>query len=145
MSELPAKPPHNRKLGLSGVALTKARNPKGDVAALSAVRDELEPVIIESGYLEGAPFWWVTIAIRFGMKTETEPHFQSINKKYGDLPLAIEIETSRILKATGSELTNLFKAAALRSLIAAGHRYNRPTTELVALLEALPPTSDSPP
>jgi hypothetical protein len=91
MNTRPAKPPHNRKLGLIGVALTKARNPKGDVAALSSVRDELERVIIEEGYLEGAPFSWVTISIRFGIKTEAEPRHQPINKKYGDLPLAIEI------------------------------------------------------
>lgn len=140
MNNLPAKPPHNRKLGLTGVAMTNARNPKRDVAALSAVRDELEQVLIRSGYLENAPFSWVTISIRFGMKTETEPHFQAINKKYGDLPLAIEIETACMLSANETELKDQFKAAALRALIAASHRYNRPSGELVSMFEAMPST-----
>ena len=59
-----AKPPHNRKLGLSGVSLTKARLNKQSGKALDAARDEIEKVIVEAEYLEGAPFSWVTIAVR---------------------------------------------------------------------------------
>jgi hypothetical protein len=145
MNTPPAKPPHNRKLGLTGVALTKARNRKHDVTALSSVRDELERVIIEDGYLEGAPFSWITISIRFGIKSETEPHFQPINAKYGDLPLAIEVETSKLQSADEHELREIFKAAALKALISAAHRHGRPARQLTALLQALPPhlTSDS--
>jgi hypothetical protein len=139
----PAKPPHNRKLGLTGVALTKARNPKGDVTALSSVRDELERVMIEAGYLEGAPFSWVTISIRFGIKTEAEPHYQPINKKYGDLPLAIEVETSKMQNADEQELRAIFKAAALKALISAAQRHGRPAQQLYALLESAAPTPDS--
>ena len=54
-----AKPPHNRKLGLNGVALMKQRNNRHDTKALAAVRDEIEKVINE--YLKGAPFSWVTM------------------------------------------------------------------------------------
>ena len=64
--------------------------------ALTAVRDELEAVLIESGYCEGAPFSWVTLSIRYGLKEESEPHYQAINKKYGDLPLAIEVPIEKM-------------------------------------------------
>jgi hypothetical protein len=132
MSE-PPKPPHGRKLGLTGTALTKARNPKGDVQALSAVRDELEVVLIESGYCEDAPFSWVTISIRFGLKEESEPHYQAINKKYGDLPLAIEVPTEKMQGASLDELKRIFKDAALRALIHAGEKHGRPVSELKSM------------
>jgi len=83
------KPPHNRKLGIVGIALTKAMNNPREIEALTLVRDEVEKVITESGYLEGAPFSWVTLAIRYGLKNEPEPTYQKINQRYGDLPLAI--------------------------------------------------------
>lgn len=119
-------PPHNRKLGLSGVALTKARNNRFDSRALTEVRDEIERVMIGSGYLEGAPFSWVTIAVHYGLKDDTEPQFQKINKKYGDLPLSIEVDTNHLIGASLEELKDIFKAAVLKALICAGRKYNRP-------------------
>ncbi len=130
MSDKPATPPHNRKLGLTGTALTKARNPKGDVQALSAARDEIEQVLIDTGFCIDAPFSWVTIAIRFGLKKEDVPHYQGVNKKYGDLSLAIEVSVEEMLKASLSELKDIFKEAALKALIHAGERYERPVSEL---------------
>jgi hypothetical protein len=59
--------------------------------ALNEVRDELESLLDGCGYLVGAPFSWVTISLRYGLIDEQEPHYQGINKKYGDLALAIEL------------------------------------------------------
>jgi hypothetical protein len=129
----PAKPPHDRKLGLMGIALTKARNPKNDTKALGDVRDELERVLIETGFCDGAPFSWVTIAIRLGLKDEIEPHYQKVNSKYGDLPLAIEVDAHRLQKADYDELKNIFRKAALMALIHAAERYKRPAHRLKAL------------
>jgi hypothetical protein len=143
MSGSPAKPPHNRKLGLTGVALTKARNPKGDVAALSLARDEIERLLIMNDFFEGAPFSWVTISIRFGIKTEAEPHFFPINKKYGDLPLSIEIETSQMQNASAENLLDLFKAAALRALVAAANRFSLPDLFLVETLKGIKGTPEN--
>ena len=136
MSNKPASPPHNRKLGLTGTALTRARNPKGDVAALSAVRDELEGILVSSGYCEDAPFSWVTISIRFGLKDEEEPHYQAISERYGDLPLAIEVSTEAIRGAGVEQLRRVFRTAALRALIHAGEKYGRPVGQLKALRDS---------
>lgn len=133
MSEV-AKPPHGRKLGLTGTALTKLKNPKNDVQALSAVRDELEAVLIECGYCENAPFSWVTISIRFGLKEESDPHYQAINKKYGDLPLSIEISVEKMQGISFDELKKIFRRAALKALIHAGQRLGRPVEALKLML-----------
>ncbi|EHZ2845481.1 immunity protein 39 [Vibrio vulnificus] len=133
-----AKPPHDRKLGLNGVALTKQRNNRNDAKALTAVRDEIEKVIIDSEYLEGAPFSWVTIAVRYGLKNDDKPSYQSVNKKYGDLPLSIEVDTHRLIDASLEELKLIFKGAVLKALIHAGKKFERSTGPLELVLESLP-------
>ena len=145
MNSEPPKPRHNRKLVLSGIALTRARNPKDDVRALSEVRDELERELIAADFFQGAPFSWIGLSIRFGIKTEVAPHFQPICKKDGELPLAIEIETAQMQGVGLEQLKALFRAATLRALLCAASRYNRPNGRLRELQNTLPPTPDSGP
>lgn len=132
----PAKPPHNRKLGLIGTSLTKARLNKSSGIALDSVRDELEAVLINSNFFEGAPFSWVTLSIRYGLKEESEPHYQAINKKYGDLPLAIEVSTEKMQGASLDELKRIFRDAALIALIHAGEKHGRPVDALKSIATA---------
>ncbi len=121
----------HRKLGLSGVALVKARI-RNDVAALTDVRDRLESLIIRSHWFPGPPFEWITIAIRYGLKNEDEPHFGRISKRYGDLPLSIELDTHDLLEADKKQqwLSDLFEGAALKALSAVATRYNLPNDVL---------------
>ncbi|MBP6865885.1 MAG: immunity protein 39 [Candidatus Didemnitutus sp.] len=128
-----ASPPHTRKLGLLGVALVKARLPKTVSAALDAVRDEVEAVMISSGFLTGAPFAWVTIAVRYGLKNEEAPHFGRVNRKFGDLPLSIEVDTHQLQHADLSQARTVVRQAVVRALLAAAARYDRPSDAIEAL------------
>jgi len=126
---------HNRKLAIGGVALTMARIPhKLNVAATHRVRDELEQEIIESDYLNGAPFKWVGLMIRYGLVDETEPHYQKINAKYGDLPLAIEVDSHRLLNVSENEMAAVYRKATLTALVHAGERYGLKVDRLRELL-----------
>lgn len=131
------KPPHNRKLGILAADLVKAPKIRNDMKALTATRDDLEPYLATSGYLDGAPFSWVTVSIRFGLKNDEEPQYEPINKKYGDLPLSIEVDTHELVDVPLLELTRIFKKAALRALIHAGEKYDRPTERLRGVLAGL--------
>jgi len=122
-----AKPPHNRKLGLTGIALTKQRNNRHDIKSLAAVRDEIEKIIIDSEFLKNAPFSWITIAVRYGLKNDSKPNYRAVSKKYGDLPLSIEVNTHELINASFEELKLIFKKAVLKALIHAGHKFDRPT------------------
>lgn len=119
---------HNRKLVLGGVALVKARLKNG-CQAMSAVRDEVELLLISSGWFPKAPFRWVGLVFRFGSKTESEPHFERINKKYGDLPIAIEVDTQHLLEIhmNPALLRAFFKEMTITSLLSVGRRYGLPT------------------
>src|SRR5258708_4500739 len=115
---------HNRKLVLGGVALVKARIPaRQNADAANAVRDELERELISSGYLEGAPFRWVGLIVRYGLKDEAQPHYDTICEEDGELPLAIEIDTNRLLRRSTEEMADVYRDATLTALIHAGRRY----------------------
>jgi hypothetical protein len=122
---------HNRKLVLGGVALVKARL-KNDCQAMVRVCDELEPILISSGWFPAAPFRWVGLIIRYGLKTESEPHFQRISKKHGDLPIAIEIDTDHLLDihTEPERLKAFFKRVTIDCLLSVGRRYGLPTETL---------------
>ena len=126
---------HNRKLGLSGAGMTTARIPRFSIQVGTAVRDDLEAVMIDSGYLNGAPFEWVTISLRYGLKNEDEPHYEPINRDYGDLPLAIELDTNELRSCDRDELYAAFELAALKALVHAGKKYNLEHSALEARLQ----------
>ncbi len=132
----PPRPKHGRRLGLIGVALTLARNNREAGRALDAVRDEVESVMDECGYLIDAPFSWVTIAVRFGLRNTAAPLYGAIHKKYGDLPLSIEVDTAELTGADLAALTRIFKRAVVTALVHAGKKHGCPTGQLEALLPA---------
>ena len=124
---------HNRKLGLLGVSLTKASPPRHSFEVSTEIQDEIEALIISSGYLDDAPFEWVTVALRYGLKNEEKPHYQRINKKYGDLPLAIELDSHELIEAGRDELKRLFTLATMKALIHAGQKHKLPIENLEEL------------
>lgn len=120
---------HNRKLVLGAVALTKAKV-RGDIPVMKEVRDELEKLLINSGYLDGAPFRWVGVILRYGLKNDARPAYEKINEKDGDLPLAIEVDANQLVDADYDSLKRQFTSATLNALIDAGHRFRLKTGEL---------------
>jgi hypothetical protein len=133
-----AQPPHKHRLVLGGAALTKSRNNRHNLPAMGIVSEELEKVLVDSGYLHEAPFSWVSVIIRYGLTNEITPHYQSINKKFGDLPLSIEIDSNQLVGASLEHVVHIFKVAVLNALIHAGKKHNRPHAELEALRNAEP-------
>lgn len=128
---------HNRKLIVNAADLTGARFPAKKLAVhvLGDVADELEPVIISTGYLEGAPFRWVLISLELGLKNDSEPRYGKISKKYGDLTMMIELDTHEMLDADREELKRLFRIATLKTLVHIGKKYNLPYDEFQLSLD----------
>lgn len=128
---------HNRKLGLSGAAMTTARLPRYTIEVATQVRDEIERIMIDTDYLSGAPFEWVTISLRYGLKNEEEPHYDPINKQFNDLPLAIELDTHELVDASREEMKKAFEIATLKALVSAGKKFKLPHAPLEARLAAV--------
>jgi hypothetical protein len=125
---------HNRKLVIGGVTLTTARSNRHDIAVGTEVQDELERVMMATRFLENAPFQWVGLILRYGLKNDEKPTYQRINQKHGDLPVAIELDTRELQHASREELKDIFTIATLRVLIDIGQEFGLPTDEFRAML-----------
>ncbi|MBV7265139.1 Imm39 family immunity protein [Erythrobacter ani] len=140
----PAKPPHDRKLGLvssSGVTASGApiRHPIGSFEALGVIRGEIEEVMIKSGFLDCAPFSWVTLAILFENQEGRGTEFYRVNRKYGDLPLTVKLNIERFSGLDGEDVKAALRSIVIKALIEAGEKFQRPTDALKRLQE-LPQT-----
>lgn len=123
---------HDRKIVFSGVDLVGARM-EHDLECYEKLQDEFQSVMISSGYLEGAPFLWIGIIYRYGLKNALVPDYQRINKKYGDLSLALELDMRVLLTADEEDpslLKEFFEIATLDCLIHAGKKYKLKTDVL---------------
>lgn len=127
---------HDRKLGLIGAYMVMARFKADEMRAMRQVNDEIEAMMVNSGYLNKAPFLWITLSLRFVLKNEVVPHYQRINEAYGDLPLGIELDTHELCDADQNELTDRFRIATLKALVDAGMRYNLPYERFAEMLAA---------
>jgi hypothetical protein len=126
---------HNRKLVLGSVALTQAKLPARQMAlAAGNVRDDLEREMIQSGYLEGAPFKWIGLIVREGLVDEVVPHYQRIDRTDGELPLAIEVDTNRLVGASVDQVTRVYRKAVLLALVHVAEKYGLAGERIRALL-----------
>jgi hypothetical protein len=121
----------DRKLVIGGVALVKARL-KHTGPAIDSVREELERILVASDFFAGAPFDWIGLVIRYGMQDRFEPEYQAIHEVHRDLPIAIEVDTHRLLKADLETVKAVFREATLEALLDVATRYSLRRDALIA-------------
>ena len=114
------------KLAIGGASLTAARLNRHSMPVMCEVNEQLESELLAVDFLKGAPFKWIGLILRFGLVNEDVPHYQRINKKYGDLPVAIELDTHELRNASRDELKEKFLVATLKTLIDIARKYNLP-------------------
>jgi hypothetical protein len=117
--------------------MTTTRLPRYTIEIGTKVRDDVEGMMLESGFLDGAPFDWVTVSLRYGLKNDDEPKFEAVNKSYGDLPLAIELDTRELAVASRDEMKVAFEIATLKALVAAGRKFDLEYSRLQQRLEEI--------
>lgn len=124
---------HNRKIVFSGIDLVGA-SMEHDLYVLGEIRKTVELLMIESGYLSTAPFLWVGVVFRYGLKYEKVPHYRKIDSKDGELELAKELDMRVLLTADETDpllLKDFLEIATLDSLIHAGEKYKLKTDEFL--------------
>jgi hypothetical protein len=124
---------HNRRLVFSAVGLVKARV-RGEIPVMNQVRDELECALIEAEWFPSAPFRWIGLMFRYGLKTDSVPHFETIDPDDGELPIAIEIDTHVLLELSKDKpgLARFIKNTAIECLLAVAAKYGLPNARLVS-------------
>jgi hypothetical protein len=98
-------------------------------------------LIEENNLLEKAPFTWFNFIYRYGEHNKFEkPEIGRISKKYGDLPVTVEIASDWIEYASFNDeamLEQIFESTALMALIHVGKKYKLPIEGLEARLKEI--------
>ena len=115
---------HNRKFVPSDVSLVQGRIRNLDKTIF--IHDAIENLIIKSGMLEDAPFRWVGLTYRLGRKNMLKPEYDKIDKKDGELPIAVEMKMDILQSADSNDielLKDLYMIAGIEALIDVCKKY----------------------
>lgn len=116
---------HNRKFVTSAVALVLGKLSNEKIS----IRDDIERIIINSNFLENAPFEWIGLMYLYGIKNNLKVEFHKISKKYGDLSVDLELDMDILKWADQNNLgllRDIFMIAALEAIIQIGKKYHLP-------------------
>lgn len=127
-----------RLLLIGGVGTVKGRVP-GSGPAMLAVCDALEGVLKDVAFTAKAPFRTVSLIIRFGTKDDLTPEHGAIDRRHGELPVAVEFDLKQLRRASQAELELLFKAVTLDILLDVASRYALPDERLRLMREEIGP------
>jgi hypothetical protein len=120
--------PFDRRFNCGAVALVMGRLKNGGKTS-AQVDSFVEELIRENNLFNNAPFLWVLLIHRLGIKNDLKITFKRINKKYGDLGVSLELDMD-ILKWADQRnldlLQDIFMVAALEALIQVAHKYKLP-------------------
>ncbi len=103
-------------------------------------RDKIRELLTDIKFLDRAPFTWIGLMYRYGEKNTFEPEYKRIDKKDGELPIAIEIASDWIEYASFNNeamLEQIFESTALIALIYVGKKYNLPIDGLDVRLKEI--------
>jgi hypothetical protein len=121
------------RLGFGGVDMVGASMVhSGQVMKL--LKEEYLGFLNSSDYFNNSPFLTVFMSIRYGLKNDARTKYIGrIDKQYGILPLARELDMRVLLTADENDigmLKDFFEIAALESMIDAGKKYKLKTQAL---------------
>jgi len=125
--------PFDRRIGFLGVALVKGRI-KNDGQCWFQIKTYLNNFLKKYHYFNGGSFLWLSLAYRYGIKNDLKLEFQRINKTYGDLPIALELDMEILQWADQNDLEllhDIFMIAALEALIQVAKKYKLPMEAFV--------------
>jgi hypothetical protein len=120
--------PFDRRIGFIGVALVLGRL-RNNGKAWKLIKEFLDPLIRSNDLFKDMPFLWIGIDFRYGIKNDLKVEYSRINKKYGDLCIAVELDMEILEWADRHNLDllhDIFMIAALEALIQVGRKYKFP-------------------
>lgn len=123
-----------RILLIGGVSLVKGRVREAG-AVMQEICNELEPFLNDIGFVNNAPFKTISMVIRFGNNTNLTPDYDPINKRYSELPVAVELELSSLRFASKEVVKDAFIKATIDVLVDVANKFDLPSDSLEAMKE----------
>lgn len=122
--------PFDRRVSCVGVALVMGGMKNNGKVWKKIFKETLDLILKESDTFKTAPFLWVAITYRYGIKNDLKFEFKRINKKYGDLGVALELDMDVLMWADKNNLDllhDIFMIAALEALLQVCKKYKLPS------------------
>ncbi len=117
---------------MGAVSLTMQRPNKNLRIAAGIVRDEMEAALIVCKYFDGAPFSWISIILKLGIKNDHKPNYEGISAD-GCLNLSLEINISEIKLYTLNVLTDTIRGYVFLSILDVSSTYRLPSESILKL------------
>jgi hypothetical protein len=114
---------------LGGVGLIKGDIRECGLAMVEITR-EINPYLVEDGFLKNAPFELLNGIIRFGTKFDPYAEVGPLSRRRKELPFAVEVEMAPLKRATREEVKTAFQRALIPALFAIAEKYGLPTNGL---------------
>jgi hypothetical protein len=119
---------------VGAVALVKGKLKNSKL--VSKVDKHLDGIIQSKNLIEKEiPFSWIGLIYRYGSKNDLNLDFQRIDKKDGELPIALELDMEILQWADQNNLDllhDIFMIAALEALIQVCDKYKLPKEAIIA-------------
>ena len=96
---------------------------------------KLDTLVRQNDLFKDAPFLWVGISYRYGIKNNLKIEFSRVGKKYGDLFVALELDMEILMWADRNNLDllhDIFMIAALEALLQVCDKYKLPKELFIA-------------
>lgn len=119
---------------MGAVSLTMQRPNKNLRTAAGIVRDDVESALIECKYFDEAPFSWISIILKLGIKDESAPIYEGISND-GCLNLSLELNFSEAKLYTLDMMIDKIKNCVLISVLDASRVYRLPSKSILKLLK----------
>lgn len=110
---------------IGGVALKKGRI-RNSQKAMVAFTKEINPYLIEAGFLDSAPFKLINAVIRYGDSFSEVVEIGSVDKRHQELPIAIEVALDDLKLKSVEEVKNCYAAMFIGGLLHVADEFGLP-------------------
>jgi len=121
--------PFDRRISCGGTALVKGRLRNHGKLWNKIFDETLDAIIRQHDLFKNMPFLWIDLSYRYGIKNDLKLHFMRIDKSYGMLPIALELDMEVLQWADQNNLNllhDIFMIAALEALLQVAQKYKLP-------------------
>lgn len=121
-----------RTLLIGGVGLVKGNTSRAG-PVMREVCDELEPALLESSFIDSAPFKTISLIVRFGERERLDAEYYAIDSRHSELPVSVELPMSVLRAESADSLKRRILSISLSVLEDVSRKYNLPYKEFEML------------
>jgi len=102
-------------MGFGSVGLKRGRI-KNSQKAISQLMEKINPFLVQSSFLDGAPFELISVIIRWGDNYSKVADIRKVDKRHKELPVAFEVPLDELRMESVEKLEVIYAKYAIQIL-----------------------------